>query len=60
MEPLLLTARQAAQLLSTTHKTLEVARNTGKGAYASLPFVRVGSSIRYEPQAIRTWLEGLK
>lgn len=56
MEPLLNT-KQVAEILGTTAKTLEVARCTRSGAAHDLPFIRLGTSIRYRPEEVRAYLD---
>ncbi len=49
----LLTPEQAAQLLGVTPGTLAVWRCTGR---YDLPFVKVGSLVRYSPGAIERFI----
>ncbi|MBL4834087.1 MAG: helix-turn-helix domain-containing protein [Pseudomonas sp.] len=49
----LLTPAQASQLLGVSVKTLATWRSTGRH---SLPYIRCGARIRYQQQAIATWL----
>jgi excisionase family DNA binding protein len=53
--PLLLTIRQAAQLLAIGERTMwELTR---RGA---IPCVRIGRSVRYSPLDLRAWIEAQK
>jgi excisionase family DNA binding protein len=54
-EPLLLTARQAAQALSISERTLWTLANRH-----GLPCVRFGQSVRYAPADLRAWIEKQK
>jgi len=51
IEPLLLTARQAARALSISERTLATYTKSGL-----LPVVRIGHSVRYSPEALRDWI----
>jgi excisionase family DNA binding protein len=53
--PLLLTAREAARLLSISPRTLWTLTNRGE-----LPAVRIGRAIRYDPVDLRHWIERQK
>lgn len=51
----LLDQNQAAQLLQITPGTLSVWRSTGR---YSIPFIKVGRSVRYRLSDLITWIEG--
>jgi len=48
-----LTPPEVAKILQVTTKTLEVWRRTGR---QSLPFIRIGRSIRYDPKDVQSYL----
>ncbi len=50
----LLDQNQAAQLLHVTPGTLSVWRSTGR---YSIPFVKVGRSVRYKLSDLNSWIE---
>ena len=50
----LLDQNQAAQLLHVTPGTLSVWRSTGR---YSIPFVKVGRSVRYRLSDLHSWIE---
>lgn len=50
----LLDQNQAAQLLHVTPGTLSVWRSTGR---YSIPFVKVGRSVRYRLSDLNSWIE---
>ena len=50
--PLLLTARQAAQVLGISPRTLFSLTKNG-----DLPVVRFGRLVRYSPNDLRDWIE---
>lgn len=50
--PMLLTARQAAQALSISERTLATYTKSGL-----LPVVRIGHSVRYSPDDLRDWIK---
>ena len=50
----LLDQNQAAQLLHVTPGTLSVWRSTGR---YSIPFIKVGRSVRYRAADLNAWLE---
>jgi excisionase family DNA binding protein len=53
--PLLLTMRQAAQMLAIGERTMwELTR---RGA---IPCVRIGRSVRYSPLDLQAWIEAQK
>ena len=54
-EPLLLTAREAARLLSVCERTLWGLTDRG-----DLPAVRIGRVVRYDPADLRRWIEQQK
>jgi hypothetical protein len=56
LEPLL-TDEQAAPLLGTTAQHLRNCRCTGTGAYADLPYYKIGRSVRRSPGDIARFLE---
>ncbi|OGQ00359.1 MAG: hypothetical protein A2Z40_05735 [Deltaproteobacteria bacterium RBG_19FT_COMBO_60_16] len=47
---------QAAELLGVRPQTLMNARCTGSGAYAELPYYRMGRAIRYAEEDIAQFL----
>ena len=49
--PLLVTARQAAKLLSISERTLWSLTNEGE-----LPAVKIGKSVRYSVKVLETWI----
>jgi excisionase family DNA binding protein len=51
--PFLLTARQAAKLLSISERTLYAFTKDG-----TLPVVRLGRSVRYSLEDLREWIRG--
>jgi excisionase family DNA binding protein len=55
MEPMLLLTRQAAKLLNISERTLWTLTNEGK-----IPCVRVGRSVRYDPNDLRAWIASAK
>ena len=55
VHPLLLTMRQAAQMMAIGERTLwELTR---RGA---IPCVRIGRAVRYSPLALQAWIEAHK
>jgi excisionase family DNA binding protein len=52
---LLWTCREAAAALCISERTLWMLTNEG-----SLPCVRIGRAVRYDPADIRTWIEAQK
>lgn len=52
-EPLL-TEKQAAEILGLNHGTLTVWRCTKR---YKIPFVKVGSSVRYSRKALQAWID---
>jgi excisionase family DNA binding protein len=55
IEPLLLTARQTARMLSISERTLYSITKEGR-----LRAVHIGRSVRYDPADIRAWIEAAK
>lgn len=56
IEPILLTARQAAKLLNISERTLYA-----RTADGSIPVVRIGNrGIRYDPADLVAWIERAK
>ena len=51
VEPMLLTARQAARLLAISERTLFTITKSGE-----LPAVRIGRSVRYSVDALRDYV----
>ena len=51
VEPMLLTARQAARLLAISERTLFTITKAGE-----LPAVRIGRSVRYSVDALREYI----
>jgi excisionase family DNA binding protein len=54
-EPLLLTVRQAAALLSISERTL-----WGLTKSSQLPVVRIGRAVRYDFRDLTDWVEARK
>ena len=54
-EPKLLTARDAAKALAVCEKTLWALTDRGE-----IPVVRIGRSVRYDPQDLSRWIEWQK
>ena len=52
--PGLLTEQQAAEFLSIAPGTLSVWRSTGR---YSIPFVKVGRSVRYRLSDLNSWID---
>lgn len=56
IEPILLTARQAAKLLSLSERTLFSLTQSGR-----IPVVKIGErGIRYDPADLRAWIDSAK
>ncbi len=55
IEPLLLTVRQAAKVLSISERTLWTLT-----ANKEIPPVRFGRSVRYDPADLRAWISRAK
>lgn len=55
IEPMLLTARQAARSLNLSERTLYSITKRG-----DLPAVRVGRTVRYDPADLRAWIASAK
>lgn len=55
VEPMLLTARQTAQMLAISERSLYSLTKAG-----DLPAVRIGRSVRYDPTDIRAWIASAK
>ena len=55
VEPLLLTGKQAARLLSISERSLFTLNKAGQ-----LPAVHIGRSVRYDPADIRVWIDAAK
>jgi excisionase family DNA binding protein len=53
--PKLLTARDAAKALAVCEKTLWAITDRGE-----IPVVRIGRSVRYDPQDLSRWIESRK
>ena len=51
IEPMLLTARQAARILSISERTLWSLTKHGQ-----IPAVRIGRAVRYDPADLRRWI----
>jgi excisionase family DNA binding protein len=51
IEPMLLTARQAARALSISERTLWSLTKSGQ-----IPAVRIGRAVRYDPADLRRWI----
>ena len=54
-EPMLLTAREAANRLAISERTLFTLTKAG-----AIPVVRIGRAVRYDPRDLRTWIESTK
>jgi excisionase family DNA binding protein len=52
-ERMLLTARQVAELLAISERSVWTLTHSG-----SLPAIRIGRSVRYPVDALRAWLDG--
>jgi excisionase family DNA binding protein len=52
VEPMLLTVRQAAKVLSISERTLFTLTKGG-----DIPHVRIGRLVRYAPSALQDWIE---
>lgn len=55
IQPLLLTARQTAKVLSISERTLYALTKTGE-----IPAVRIGRAVRYDPRDLTDWIEKAK
>ena len=55
-----LTTEQVANLLQICPTTLEKARSTGAGPLSSLPFHKIGRSVRYKKTDIETFMASKK
>jgi len=55
IQPLLLTAREAAKGLNVCEKTLWTLTKNGE-----IPAVRIGRAVRYDPADLRAWIEKAK
>ncbi|MBP8911877.1 MAG: helix-turn-helix domain-containing protein [Phycisphaerae bacterium] len=55
IQPLLLTASQAARALSLCEKTLWTLTKRGE-----IPAVRIGRAVRYDPRDLDAWIERAK
>ena len=55
VEPMLLTVRQAAKVLSVSERTLFTLTQDGQ-----IRAVRFGRSVRYDPADLRRWIESAK
>lgn len=55
MEPLIDT-RQVAELIGCTADSLDIARAKGSGYGHDIPYLRIGRTIRYRPEAVRAWI----
>ena len=58
--PVWLTTEQVANLLQICPTTLEKARSTGAGPLSSLPFHKIGRSVRYKKTDIETFMASKK
>jgi hypothetical protein len=52
----LLRTKELAGMWSVKHTTLEKARSTGTGAFATLPFLKIGRCVFYDEQTCESWL----
>jgi len=55
IQPLLLTARQAAKVLTICEKTLWTLTQRGE-----IPAVKIGRAVRYDPADLRVWIDCAK
>jgi excisionase family DNA binding protein len=55
IEPMLLTVRQAAKVLTLSERTLFTLTKSG-----AIPAVRFGRAVRYDPADLRAWIESAK
>ena len=55
LQPMLLTARQAAAALSISERTL-----WGLTVRGELPVVRIGRAVRYDPRDLQAWIDRSK
>ena len=55
IEPMLLTARQAARVLTISARTLWSLTKDGQ-----IPAVRIGRAVRYDPADLRRWIDRAK
>jgi Helix-turn-helix domain len=53
----LMTTVELAELLGCSQTALIVARSTGRGAYATIPFYRLGRWVKFCPDQVDRWLE---
>jgi len=51
LSPLLLTSRQTAKVLNISERSLATYTKSG-----DIPVIRIGSSVRYSPDELRTWI----
>lgn len=54
----LLTENEVAALLGIMPQTLRNARSGGTGGLAALPWVKLGTRVRYRPEAVERYLAG--
>ena len=52
----LLTQQQVAELLNLPATSLQVAR-VGRGELAGLPYIKLGSRVRYDPDDVEEFIE---
>jgi excisionase family DNA binding protein len=55
VQPMLVSARDAAKLLAISERTLWSLTAAGE-----IPVVRIGRSVRYDPRDLQTWIERSK
>ncbi len=55
VEPMLLTGKEAAKVLSVSERTLYALAKAGE-----LPAIRIGRAVRYDPLDLRAWIEQAK
>jgi excisionase family DNA binding protein len=53
--PLLVNARQAAEMLAISERTLWTLTDRG-----DIPVIRIGRAVRYDPADLRRWVEANK
>jgi hypothetical protein len=50
------TTEELAAFLSVTPEVLRAARTEGTGAFGSIPWLKLGRLVRYDPRAVSAWL----
>ncbi len=54
-EPMLVTAREAARILSISERTLFTLTKAGE-----IPVLKIGRAVRYDPRDLQKWIETAK